>query len=209
MNAMFRKMAIQCSVLMSLLAVPPLVSAQSVTAQKDEETQVYTAVLKLMKFPTDQPHILISSVTLNSGCGEKSGNPVLINNCGIFAPPTTAKDLEALLKQQGMPTLSAATWLSFNHENARSETLSDSFKTPWPHVVAEVSTSSTNPWKSIDGAIFLSRVGFSTDRTQAIVYVLFFSYMSGVPTSGNFFQFHLDSGKAWQPVGRVTLMQTQ
>lgn len=50
-NAMFRKMAIQRSLLMFILAVPPLVNAQSVTAQNIEETQVYTAVLTLMKFP--------------------------------------------------------------------------------------------------------------------------------------------------------------
>jgi hypothetical protein len=174
MDSMFLKWAFQGGLLLSLFARPSLVNAQSDGAQNIEETQVDNAVLNLMKFPKDQPHILISSRTLNLGCGEKSGNPVLINNCGIFAPPTTAEALENLLKQQGMPTLSATTWLSFNHQNARSETLCDSFKTPWPHIVAEVSNSSSIPWKSNDGAIFLSQIGFNTDRTQAIVYVLFF-----------------------------------
>ena len=208
MNAMLRKL-VSAIVSPHLLAGPLAANAQIDAVQSTEETQIYNAVLGLMKFPMEQPHILISSVTLNSGCGEKSGNPVLLNNCGIFAPPTTAEDLEGLVKQQGMPTLSATTWISFNHQNARSQSLSDSFKTPWPHVVAEVSNSSSTPWKSIDGAIFLSRVGFSSDRTQAVVYVLFFSYITGVPTSGNFFLFQQHGERAWQPVGRVTLMQTK
>ena len=191
-----------------VLATPLRATAQNNTAQSTEETQIYNAVFALMKVPKAEPKVLISSVTLNSGCGETSGNPVLLNNCGIFAPPTTADGLETLLRQQ-TPTLASTTWLSFIHQNARSETLSDQFKTPWPHVVAEVSNSSSSPWKAIDGAIFLSRVGFSTDRTQAVVYVLFFSYMPGVPTSGNFFLFHLDGSGAWQPIGRVTSMQTQ
>ena len=53
-------------------------------------------------------------------------------------------------------------------------------------------------------AIFLSQVGFNQKKTQAIVYVLIFSYMDQITTAGDYFIFHLKKSGHWEPKGRVT-----
>ena len=62
--------------------------------------QVYDAVLDLMQFPVQNPHIVIADTTLNSGCGDKSNNPVRMNDCGIWSPESSAKELGTLLLRQ-------------------------------------------------------------------------------------------------------------
>ena len=74
-------------------------------------------------------------------------------------------------------------------------------------MVVDLKGQSSDAWKSPDGAIFFSRVGFSTDHKQALVYVLFFSYMENVPTSGNFFLFQSNDAKHWEAIGRTTYME--
>lgn len=64
------------------------------------------------------------------------------------------------------------------------------------------------PGSLLTGGLF-SRVGLNKEGTQALVYVLFFSYMTCVPTSGNFFLFQLNSPGEWDPIGRLTSMETQ
>jgi hypothetical protein len=207
MNAMF-KMLTSALFCVSFLITPLRSLAQDKTISSTEETRVYNAIFALMKFPKPNPNILISSVTLNLGCGEASGNPVRLNDCGIFALPTTAESLRKLLKQ-GIPAMDETTWRGFIHSNTHSTTLSDVFNSTWPHFVAEVNSASYAPWKSVDGAIFLSRVGFDTGGTQGLVYVLFFSYMAGVPTTGNYFLVQRDAQGTWQVNGRLPYMQTQ
>jgi hypothetical protein len=207
MIAMF-KMLTSAVFCVTFLITPLGLLAQDNAISSTEETRVYNAIFALMKFPKQDPSILISSVTLNLGCGEASGNPVRLNDCGIFALPITAESLETLLKQ-GLPAMDETTWRGFIHSNTHSTTLTDTFNTAWPHLVAQVNSASYAPWKSIDGAIFLSRVGFDTGKTQGLVYVLFFSYMAGVPTTGNYFLIQRDGEGTWQVKGRLTYMQTQ
>jgi hypothetical protein len=197
-----------------LLAVSFLATGLSTVGAEEKatpvspETQIYNAVLALMKFPKQDAHILIANTTLNAGCGENSGNPVLMNGCGIFGPPTTAAELEPLLKNS-MPQLAQATWQNLVEQSASSVKLEDHLQSPWPHAVVEVSMAGVSPWKSPDGMVFFSRVGVNKEGNQALVYVLFFSYMTGLPTSANFFLFQLNSPGEWDPIGRVTSMETQ
>jgi hypothetical protein len=186
----------------------PAVRGQDKVSQISLDLQVYNAVLALMKFPIQSPHILIANTTLNSGCGEESGNPVLMNGCGLFGPPSTAGEVGGLV-EKSMPQMAQITWRNFVQQSASSVKLQDSFQSPWPHEVSNLNVPGTGSWKSPDGAIFFSKVAFSDDREQALVYVLFFSYMKNVPTSGNFFLFQSTKAGRWEPIGRVPYMETQ
>ena len=168
---------------------------------------VYNAVLALMQFPKPRPRIVINEKTLNSGCGESSRNTVLMNGCGIFGQGSTASEVGDDL-QQSMPELDRAIWAHFTGQVTTSINLPDKFLSPWPHAVVDLNAPLADPWKSPDGVILLSRIGYNPDHTKALVYVLFLSYMQEVPTSGNFFLFQRTGKEPWQPVGRTTYIET-
>ena len=182
--------------------------AQDLPVAVPLDFQIYNGVLALMKFPVSTPHILIANTTLSTACGEKSGNPVLINGCGMFGPPVSVKEVEKTAKES-MPRMSQATWQDFTKQNSRSSELKDVFQSPWPHKMSGVDVPQTGAWNSPDGAMFFSRVGFDHDRKQALVYVVFFSYMKDVRTTGNFFLFASNEQGHWEPIGRLSQMESQ
>lgn len=192
-----------------VLAANGPVQAQGSTDVAEAEYQVYSAVLDLMQFPKRDARIVTADTTLNRRCGVESGNPVLLNNCGIWAPPSTPEELFRLLRDS-WPKLGKPTWDNLVTKSSTSTTLQDKLTTPWAHRLVDVAHGAAEEgWKTPDGAVFLSRVGLSRDSREAIVYILFFSYMDSVPTAADFFIFQRDTPKPWTPVGRITYMQTQ
>jgi hypothetical protein len=204
------RLAFQCALfLLLVLAANGPARAQGRAEVAQGEYQVYNAVLDLMQFPKRDAHIIIADTTLNRRCGGDSGNPVLVNNCGIWAPPSSAEEIFRLLRDS-WPKLGKPTWDDLVSKSSTSSTLQDKLTTPWAHRLVDVAHGAAEEgWKTPDGAVFLSRVGLSGDSKEAIVYVLFFSYMDSVPTAGDFFIFRRDTPKSWSPVGRITYMQTQ
>lgn len=203
---MFRHLA-KLSLCICLLAGWLPIGAQDKVAPVSPDFQIYNGVLALMQFPKQDPRIIIADTTLNSGCGEGSGNPVLLNGCGIIAASAVAE--VGTLVTKSLPQLSPTTWQDLFAQSTSSTKLHDAFQSPWPHAVVDISAPRSDPWKSPDGAILFSRIGWNKEHTQALVYVLFFSYIKGLPTSGNFFLFPVNSGSQWEPTGRVTYMETQ
>jgi hypothetical protein len=199
---------ISLSALLMLSAGRLALGAQESAEVTATEGQVYEAVFDLMQFPKENPHVLIANTTLNSGCGERSGNPVLMNGCGMWGPPSSIQEVGKLL-HHSWPQIAQATWHDLVRKSATSARLQDTLKVPWPHKVVDLASKipPTEEWKFPDGVIFLSRVGLNVKRSEAIVYVLFFSYMEEVSTSGNFFLFRLNQNKHWEPAGRVTYMK--
>jgi len=54
--------------------------------------------------------------------------------------------------------------------------------------------------------IFLSRVGFNSKNTEAIVYVLAFSYLDRTATTGDYLRFRAGPDKTWTLAGRVSYL---
>ena len=192
-----------------LLLSPFSFAVQTEDAASAKEYQVYNAVLALMQFPKSDPRIIIVNKTLNTRCGDESGNPVLMNGCGIWVSPiSTTEDTNQHLRRE-WPTMAQSTWVSFTTSNSSSGVLQDRLTSSWPHRLVDMSSQSAPDWKNPDGAIFFSRVGFDSEQNEALVYVLFFSYMKQVRTSGNFFLFRVNPGKNWEPAGRFTYMEME
>jgi hypothetical protein len=190
-----------------LLVVPLSLAAQDKGSVTRNEYQVYNAVLGLMQFPKSDPRIIIVNKTLNTRCGGQSGNPVLINGCGIWGPPiSTAEETNQQLRHE-WPQMAQSTWESFTTSNSSSGVLQDELTSSLPHRLVDMSSQSAPDWKNPDGAIFLSRVGFNSEQNEALVYVLFFSYVKQIHTSGNFFLFRIKPGKDWESAGRFTYME--
>jgi hypothetical protein len=168
--------------------------------------QVYNAVLALMQFPKENALLKIADTTLNTGCGDASGNPVLMNGCGMFGPPTTAEATYAPARH-ALPSMERSTWEALLSESKSSTVLHDSFQSAWSHEVFNITKAAEG--RKADGIIFLSPVGLSSNGKEALVYVLFFSYMEHVSTSANLFLLRTNQAGDWVPAGRFTVMETQ
>jgi hypothetical protein len=203
-----RILVIACWFFITIGACPVLSTplANTLPAVSEPEYRVYNAMLGLMQFQKKDLHMLIAGTTLNFKCGGDSGNPVLMNGCsGMRMPPEKLSDVMRLL-QENWPSMETASWEDFAKENADSATLRDNFSTAWKHKVAPLDIPLSGEWASPDVTIFLSRVGFNVNQTEAVVYCLTFSYMDNVFTEGDYFIFRTDRGE-WQPKGRVTYVK--
>jgi hypothetical protein len=191
--------------LVVLGAVSPSARSQNQPEAAPEEYKVYEAVFSLMDhIPKEDPHVTIFKVTLNSKCGEDAYPAPLMNGCTfLWAKPDTAETIKELLKEE-WGEMENSTWSDFVRINAARARLHDPISTPWKHKLVGPGDEPSKDWESPDLTIFLSRVGFNQKKTEAVVYVLLFSYMSQVSTAGDYFLFRMDRANHWAPAGRVT-----
>lgn len=170
-----------------------------------EEYKVYEAVFALMvDIPKKDPHVTIFSLTLNGKCGEEAEQIPLANGCSfLWIKPDTKEDVRRILFAE-WADMENSTWSDFEGKSAASARLHEPISTPWKHRLVGPRDAPVQDWKSPDLAIFLSRVGFDLRKTEAMVYVLTFSYLNQVATAGDYFHFRLDKAGQWKPVGRLT-----
>jgi hypothetical protein len=182
----------------------PLGAQKQLDASPDEY-RVYEAVLGLMDhIPKEDPRVAIFGVTLNSKCGEDAYPSPLANDCTfLWMKPDTADGVKRLLRGE-WADMENSTWSDFERENAASVRLHEPFSTPWKHKLIGSGAEPSKDWESPDLTIFLSRVGFNQKKTEAVVYVLIFSYIDQVATAGDYFLFRIDKTGHWKPSGRVT-----
>jgi hypothetical protein len=170
-----------------------------------EEAQVYRSLFGLMQFPKPNARVFVVAETQDTGCGEEESGRINLNGCGIWTPPATESSIhEVLLKS--WPALLNSTWTSFTSLNKTSIELSSSLQLP-PNFSVKSLHQQYSLAGSPDGVIVVSRVGFSDNKKQAMVYSLFMSYMQVVPTSANLFLFRRESNGEWKPEERLTLLQ--
>lgn len=193
--------------LLSLLCLTSLAAyGQANTTLEAKNYEVYNAVFAGMRLPVKPGRVLIADTTLNTGCGDASGNPVRMNDCGMFFPPATEQGIydEA---RKAWPALSAQAWTDLLKKSRRSVTLIDAISTSFEHRVSNLQGEPEMAWKKPDALICLSQVGFSAEQKQAVVYIQIFSYMAGVPTGGDLFLLNRDTKGQWQVTGRLTLIK--
>jgi hypothetical protein len=180
-------------------------SAQKQSEVSPDEYRVYAAVFGLMdRMPKPDLRVTIFSVTLNSKCGEAASPTPLANGCTfLWMKPDNASKVKNLLCSQ-WGEMDSATWSDFEGKNAESVHLHEPLSTPWKHKLLGAGDETTKDWQAPDLTLFLSRVGFNRSKTEAVVYVLMFSYMDQVATAGDYFLFRLSKTGKWEPNGRVT-----
>lgn len=185
-------------------AILPALAQQQPDASPDEY-RVYEAVFNLIEhIPKNDPHVTIFKATLNSKCGEDAYPAPLANDCTfLWIKPDTAASVKQRLDEE-WPGMENSTWSDFEAKNASSINLHEPIATPWKHKLISPGDDASKDWDSPDLAIFLSRVGFNKTRTEAIVYVLMFSYIDQVSTAGDYFLFRVDKKGHWKTSGRVT-----
>ena len=203
-----------------VLATPCIASAQEQPA--NEEYRIYEAVLKLMDtIPKQDPHVAIYEHTLSSQC--EGANPVVPKGCTfLWVKPDTDEDVERNLRSR-FHGLHRSTWKNFKANNASSVTLHDPIAAPWKHRFTGPYASPSTPtadapegpapaefsdeWAAPDMTIYLSRVGFDKKKTEALVYVLVFSYVDRAATTGDYLRFRLGADKQWTLAGRVSYLK--
>jgi hypothetical protein len=190
-------------ILITLISVSA--KAQTQRESSSDETSVYEAVFGLMDhIPIENLHVAIFGLTLNSKCGENANPLPLANGCGfLWIKPDTAKVIKKLLQEE-WPDFDNSTWADFEAKNAASERLQEPISTPWKHKLALPDDGPSKDWDSPTFTVFLSRVGLNQKKTEAVVYVLTFSYVDQIKTAGDYFLFRKDKTGHWEPNGRVT-----
>jgi hypothetical protein len=184
-------------------------SAYAQEQPTNEEYRVYEAALHLMtSIPKTDLHVAIYDRTLNGKCGAEGDNPVMADGCTfLWVKPDTSDDVEQKLRA-GFHGLERSTWKNFKASNAASITLHDPISTPWKHRLTGTTTpgDGSKEWESPDMTIFLSRVGFNSKKTEAIVYVLVFSYVGRTAATGDYLRFRAGPDKTWSLAGRVNYL---
>ncbi|HXJ86808.1 MAG TPA: hypothetical protein VMS18_08345 [Candidatus Binatia bacterium] len=170
---------------------------------------MYEAVLGLMDhIPKKEPRVSIFAVTLNSKCGEAAYPAPLMDGCSfLWRKEDNSSGIKQLLRNEwrGMDD---STWSDFEVKNTESVNLHEPLSTPWKHKFIAPGDGPEKEWESPDMTIFLSRVGFNGKKTEAIVYVLVFSYMDKVATSGDYFLFRVNKSGEYKPEGRVRYLES-
>lgn len=184
-----------------------------------EEYRVYEAALAQLDSPAKpQLHVAIYHRTLSGNCDPHAQNPVLIKGCSLlWIKPQVPGDVRAMLRAR-WHHFSKGAWKSFVQRNQASVELHEPIATPWKHrlvggaIPAVGDASAARPgksdaaWQRPDMTIYLSRVGFNSKQTDAVVYVLVFSYLDGAAVSGDYLHFrapkHDKGAKNWSLAGR-------
>ena len=189
--------------LVSILQSQPQAENQPTAVAADYK--VYEAVFDLMDgIPKKDPHVTIFDVTLNGDCAESDSRLPLINGCSfLWMKPDTAGSIKQLLREE-WPDMDGSTWADFEANSAASVRLHEPIATPWKHKLIGPGDEPEKDWESPDMTVFVSRVGFNKQKTEAVVYVLIFSYMDQVPTGGDYFLFRKTKSGDWNSAGRLT-----
>jgi hypothetical protein len=205
-----KTLSLQILLLILIGALPFAAIAQNFGEASHGEYAVYEAVFDLMDhIPKEDPHVTVFSVTLNSKCGEDASPIPLANGCTfLWVKPDTPDNVKELLRSEGAH-VDNSTWSDFVKKNANSVRLHEPISTPWKHKLIAPGDEPSKDWESPDLTLFVSRVGFNEKRTQALVYVLLFSYMDRVSTAGDYFFFRLDKSGHWQVDGRMTYFKLE
>jgi len=202
---MRRRYALAVFLMVALSAETATAHAQSGPQPGSAEYQVYEAVLGLIDhIPAPDPHVTIYDTTLNSLCGEAAYPAPLANGCTfLWMKPDTPATIEQMLRQD-YPDLDSSTWADFVTKNAASVRLHEPIVTPWKHELVGVGGNPSKEFENPDITLFLSRVGFNQTGTEAVVYVLTFSYLKQLSTEGDYFVFRKEKSGRWEPHDRLT-----
>lgn len=169
-----------------------------------DEYKVYEALLaRLNQIPVEDPRVVISDVTLNSKCGPGADPNPNLNGCSFLwiKPDTPGSVKQKLTARWGQ--MENSTWEDFEAKNAESVRLFEPIATPWKHKLTNAQEDFSGAWKSPDLMLFLSRVGFNKYKTEAVVYVLVFSYLAAGGTGGQYVLLHADKSDQWKPSAYV------
>ena len=203
------------SVLAVLFVLAASCAARGQEQPVDEEYRVYEAVLKLMNtIPKQDPHVAIYERTLTSKCAVNDEIPVFAKGCSFFwVKPDTDEIVEQNLRSR-FHGLHRSTWKNFKASNATSITLHDPITAPWKHkFIGPVTPAEfSDEWASPDMTIYFSRVGFDKGKTEALVYVLVFTYLDQdatalSPTTGDYLRLRRGADKQWALAGRVSYLK--
>jgi len=191
-----------------------------------EEYRIYEAALAALDPAADAGlRVAIYHRTLNGSCGKDAGNPVLVKGCTfLWVKPDKPSQVEQMLRKRWRK-FSKSAWKDFLAKNRSSVALHEPIKTPWEHWLfggeapevnfgeppakiretAAAADGGNAPAEALRGeernadrAIYVSRVGINSKRTDAILYVLVFSYDGSVAASGDYLRL-----RAKQPKGKL------
>lgn len=189
--------AVLISICMSPMVAQPRAIAE--TASPDE-LEVYAAILDSLSSHDANSHFLIADKTSTFSCGEANGNGLSIDGCnGLRTSNETPSDRVAIVRRD-LPELHEDTLNEFLVANQQFVSIAHKIPSNADYFLfndPEIPKS----WK-YSFLVYLSRVGFNPEHTEALVNLGLFSASDSTLSEGHYVELHKIGGQ-WK-LGRTS-----
>jgi hypothetical protein len=166
--------------------------ATSETASSDELV-VYAAILDSLSQLKADSHFLIADKTSTFTCGESTGNGLAIAGCnGLRNSNETPSDRMAIVKRD-LPELQKDTLREFLNANQQYVSITHKIPSSANYYLFN-DPEKPKDWK-YSFLVYLSRVGFNREHTEALVNVGIFSYADSSLSEGHYLVLRKAAGK--------------
>jgi hypothetical protein len=177
------------------IAEPIKSSTDIATNEKasSDELVVYAAILDSLSQLNANSHILIADKTSTFMCGESAGNGLSIAGCnGLRNSNETPSDRMAIVKRD-LPELQKDTLGEFLNANQQYVSITHKISSSANYYLFN-DPEKPKDWK-YSFLVYLSRVGFNRERTEALVNIGIFSYADSSLSEGHYVVLRKTAGK--------------
>jgi len=199
-------MVVGVPLLLGTICYLPLVNAQipgTRTEVPSNELAVYGAVLDSLQRLGKTTHFLVAEATSTFACGANTCNGFSMGGCnGLKASAETPTERLVIVKRD-LPSLKESTITSFEEKNRQCSSIGGVIPTVanYRYLHDDVPPG----WKD-KYLVYFSRVGFSTDRSQALVNISIISWTDGTKSGGMYILLN-KVGDRWMPGGSSAVWQ--
>jgi hypothetical protein len=173
----------------------PTVSTDRATNESvsSDELAVYAAILDSLSQLNANSHLLISDKTSTFSCGESTGNGLSIAGCnGLRNSTETPSDRMAIVARD-LPDLQKDTLREFLNANQQYVSIAHRISSSADYYIFN-DREIPKDWK-YSFLVYLSRVGFNHEHTEALVNVGGFSYADSNLSEGHYVVLRKLAGK--------------
>lgn len=158
-----------------------------------DELAVYAAILDSLSQLNANSHLLIADKTSTFACGESTGNGLSIAGCnGLRNSTETPSDRIAIVARD-LPELQKDTLSEFLNANQQYVSITHKIPSSADYYLFN-ERDIPKDWK-YSFLVYLSRVGFNREHTEALVNVGLFSYANSSLSEGHYVELQKLAGK--------------
>jgi len=177
-------------------------NSSSQTTVNFDELVVYATILDSMSESNANSHFLIADKTLTFACGEGDGNGLSIAGCNGLRSSTESPIERMAILARDLPNLQKDVLSAFVTANQKYATILHNIPSRSDYFLFNDSAKPKD-W-TYSFLVYLSRVAFNQEHTEALVNVGVFSYMDSQLSEGHYVVLRKLAGK-WK-IGETSVV---
>jgi hypothetical protein len=166
--------------------------ATNETASSDEMV-VYAAILDSLSQLNANSHLLIADKTSTFACGESTGNGLSVADCNGLRNSNETPSDRMVIVTRDLPDLQKDTLREFLNANQQYVSIAHKIPSSADYYLFN-DPEIPKAWK-YSFLVYLSRVGFNREHTEALVNVGLFSYADSKLSEGHYVVLRKLTGK--------------